>query len=416
LINDTVSDNATFGGAGGSARGGGLNASAGILSLTNSTIVDNNVASGGAGGGLDVEAGMVTIANTIVALNTNGIGSGAPADDIAGTVSSASAYNLIGTGGSGGLVNGVNGNQVGVANPGLDPNGLQNNGGPTQTIALLPGSPAIGTGSNNISGVTVPTTDQRGVARPHDRIDIGAFEDRGFTLRVVAGSNPQSTTVNTAFANPLAVTVTSPYGEPVAGGIISFTVTPLGNGASATLSASDATIAADGQASVTATANGNSGHYSVTASAAGAEVLARFKLTNVAARGGSAAAGASRATQTAATQTAALGLGLRRADPAMDPPSPGTRQVPAALGQATTLAAGALTVSSATGSGSAPVAVPFRNGTGGPVSHGNGRASPARAESPAPRAEIRLASRGRGWGLRDPTKAKGIGLASTEKS
>ena len=66
-------------------------------------------------------------------------------------MSSASAYNLIGTGGSGGLVNGVNGNQVGVADPGLDPNGSPNNGGPTQTIALLPGSPAIDAGSNALA-------------------------------------------------------------------------------------------------------------------------------------------------------------------------------------------------------------------------------------------------------------------------
>ena len=36
-------------------------------------------------------------------------------------LSLAGAYNLIGTGGSGGLTNGTNGNQVGVADPGLGP-------------------------------------------------------------------------------------------------------------------------------------------------------------------------------------------------------------------------------------------------------------------------------------------------------
>ena len=49
-----------------------------------------------------------------------------------------------------GTVNGTlsgSGNLVGV-NPLLDPNGLQNNGGPTQTIALQAGSPAIGQGAN----------------------------------------------------------------------------------------------------------------------------------------------------------------------------------------------------------------------------------------------------------------------------
>ena len=56
------------------------------------------------------------------------------------------SYNLIGTGGSGGLINGVNNNQVGVANPLLGT--LGNYGGPTQTIPLLPGSPAIGKGGS----------------------------------------------------------------------------------------------------------------------------------------------------------------------------------------------------------------------------------------------------------------------------
>jgi hypothetical protein len=50
---------------------------------------------------------------------------------------------------------------------------LQNNGGPTLTIGLLSGSPAIGAGSS----VNAPATDQRGDARPTSgAIDIGAFE------------------------------------------------------------------------------------------------------------------------------------------------------------------------------------------------------------------------------------------------
>ena len=110
----------TFGSASSPAYGGGID-NGGTLTVVNSTIAENTVASGGSGGGLSLDGGSATLDNTIVALNTNGTGSGATPDDIAGTVSSTSGYNLIGTGGSGGLVNGVNGNQVGVADPRLDP-------------------------------------------------------------------------------------------------------------------------------------------------------------------------------------------------------------------------------------------------------------------------------------------------------
>jgi len=69
-------------------------------------------------------------------------------------------------------------------NPNLGP--LQNNGGPTQTQALLPGSPAIDAG--NPSGCTdnkgkLLKTDQRGMPRPDSEdaggCDIGAYERQG---------------------------------------------------------------------------------------------------------------------------------------------------------------------------------------------------------------------------------------------
>jgi hypothetical protein len=59
-----------------------------------------------------------------------------------------------------------------VSNPLLGP--LQNNGGPTQTHALLAGSPAIDAVT---SGCPPPPTDQRGVLRPQGAAcDIGAYE------------------------------------------------------------------------------------------------------------------------------------------------------------------------------------------------------------------------------------------------
>jgi hypothetical protein len=146
----------------------------GSLTVVSATIADNAVIAGGVGGGVDAAAGSTGLYDTIVAQNTSGTASGSPASDVAGTVLPASANNLIGTGGSGGLATGTNGNLVGVASPGLG--SLANNGGTTQTIALLAGSPAIAAGSSTIAGVTVPTTDQRGDARPSGSIDIGAYQ------------------------------------------------------------------------------------------------------------------------------------------------------------------------------------------------------------------------------------------------
>ena len=67
--------------------------------------------------------------------------------DIDGAAPVSGADNLIGVGGSDGLVNGQNGNMVGVAAPFLG--SLGSYGGPTQTIPLLPGSPAIDAGTSS---------------------------------------------------------------------------------------------------------------------------------------------------------------------------------------------------------------------------------------------------------------------------
>ena len=203
VTNSTICNNAAL------YRVAGIWNYSGALTVTNSTIAYNFLESFDVegGGGLDVISGWpVIINNTIVALNfvfNNGTDD---PDDIAGTVSSASAYNLIGTGGNGGLVNNVNGNLVGIAEPGLDPNGPQNNGGPTQTIALLPGSPAIDKGSNALAvdpSTGQPlTTDQRGpgfVRIVNGTVDIGAYEytpDAKDTLAVTWGT--QTATLQTA--------------------------------------------------------------------------------------------------------------------------------------------------------------------------------------------------------------------------
>jgi hypothetical protein len=168
MINSTVANNGLATNATASSGGGGI-FSSGTLTAINCTIV-NNGAFGGNGGGLDV-SGTSTVLNTIVANNAATIGA-----DVAGTLTSAS-NNLFSTspniaGGSANLIN---------TNPQLDPNGLQNNGGPTLTIAEVqyqPGqSDSPGIGKGNPAFVTNPpfqgpSFDQRGFG--YSRIGIGS--------------------------------------------------------------------------------------------------------------------------------------------------------------------------------------------------------------------------------------------------
>ncbi len=97
------------------------------------------------------------------------------------------------------------------------------------------------------------------------------------TVSVVSGSN-QSTAVTTAFAAALIVRVADANDNPVAGATVTFT--RPATGATAALSATTVTTAANGQAQVTATANNVAGSYPVTAAVAGVAPTATFDLTN----------------------------------------------------------------------------------------------------------------------------------------
>lgn len=163
--------------AGNSSRAGGGIISVGTVTLNGCTVAGNRSTTS-AGGGLQVADGTVLLRNTIVAGNFQGAAAASTPGDIlmkGGSVDLASAYNLIGTGGSGGLTTGINHNLVGV-DPLLGP--LQDNGGPTKTMALLDGSPAFDAGSNTLVPAGI-TTDQRGLPRLFDRtVDIGAYESQ----------------------------------------------------------------------------------------------------------------------------------------------------------------------------------------------------------------------------------------------
>jgi hypothetical protein len=174
MTNCTVSGNSASAAGGGVFNFGGTMAT---LTLTNCTVSGNSANGGGGvyngGGGGGGGTATLTLTNSIVAGNT--VTNSTTANDISGSSPVAGSNNVIGTGGSGGLTNGTNGNQVGVSVSAVGLAPLANNGGPTQTIALLPGSPALGGVPANAPNT--PATDQRGLPRNTAlATDVGAFQ------------------------------------------------------------------------------------------------------------------------------------------------------------------------------------------------------------------------------------------------
>ena len=142
IVNSTICDNAS------NLEGGGIY-NFGFLTVNSCTITGN---SGWRGGGI-YNAFTASVKNSILVANSK---DNYDSDREEPTTRDNTSNTIIG--GS-------------YAAAGLDPNGLQDNGGPTQTIALLETSRAID------KGKTTLTTDQRGFSRPFGKApDIGAFE------------------------------------------------------------------------------------------------------------------------------------------------------------------------------------------------------------------------------------------------
>ena len=150
------------------SAGGGLDNEGGTVTISNSTFSGNS-ADSGQGGGLFTFYGEVNIGGSIVAENTGGdcsnvdLGFGSYTDQ-GYNLTSDSSCGLAGTG------------SVQNTNPKLGP--LASNGGRTQTMALLKGSPA--SDYIPLSSSLCPATDQRGHKRPdspqESACDIGAYE------------------------------------------------------------------------------------------------------------------------------------------------------------------------------------------------------------------------------------------------
>lgn len=146
------------------SQSGGAISSAGTRVTLDSCTLSGNRA--GTGGAIFIGIGALNLRNSIVAGNTAGTN-----PDISGTINSGD-YNLIGNT-RGAIFSGNPANNKTNVDAKLDT--LKPNGGPTDTIALLPGSPAINAGDPSITS----GFDQRGNGFPRvkgGRVDIGSFE------------------------------------------------------------------------------------------------------------------------------------------------------------------------------------------------------------------------------------------------
>jgi hypothetical protein len=218
-----------------STRGSGLDNEGGIFTLDNSTLSGNTATSGGGGifnrgslnvtdctiaanannqdndprhlGGGIANAGTLNLRNSLLAGNTDD--GGAP--DLSGGLTT-SGYNLISdTSGGGGFTT----TDLLNIDPLLGP--LQGNGGPTQTMALSPASPALNAGDPAQAGVA----DQRGVVRGGG-VNIGAYQASASVFLLTA---PDTVTAGTPF--DVTVTAVDAFGQVAVGytGTVTFSTT-----------------------------------------------------------------------------------------------------------------------------------------------------------------------------------------------
>jgi hypothetical protein len=229
ISNSTFSGNAAHGSGGGCINGG-------MLLITNSTLSGNSATD--VGGGV-YNLGTLHIGNTVLKRGDSGANI---SNGNGGTVMSL-GYNVSSDDG-GGFLTGP-GDQINT-DPLLGP--LQNNGGPTFTHALLPGSPAVDAGDPTFT--PPPFYDQRGpgfLRVRNGRIDVGSFE-------VQAGATPTPTATLTASPTPTptATATITPSSTPAA--TRTPTPTPTATATAATTSTPTSTSTPTAAPTSTATA------------------------------------------------------------------------------------------------------------------------------------------------------------------
>ncbi len=253
VLNTTISGNTA-------TNGGGVYNGGGGLTMVNVTVTNNNAngdngggpgSTTGEGGGVHVGANPTLVQNSIIALNTAITGS----PNVSGSI-------------------GLGGTNITAGDPRLAP--LANNGGPTQTHALLAGSPALDAGTDAHATAAGLTNDQRGPgftrfadgpdgdATP--TVDIGAFEAQVWVEDIADRSIDEDSSDSFNFsvggiAAITSVTATSSNTALVPNNIANLNVTGAGGTRTLTI-----TPVADGfgTTTITVTVNSASGSMSDT--------------------------------------------------------------------------------------------------------------------------------------------------------
>ncbi len=225
----TVSNSTFSGNSSGAAANGGAIITGDSGTISNSTFSGNSAAQGGAV--YQFGSGALTVRNCTFSNNSATDGAGVANSNFGGTLNVSGSifanepsggncaaaggaivdgnYNISDDSTCGFTATGAQGQTLGDnVDPLLDTNGLQDNGGPTKTIALQSTSPAI----DAIPVAKCPAFDQRGTHRPdredigalHPACDVGAFESGNVlaTATATATATPAPTATATSAATP----------------------------------------------------------------------------------------------------------------------------------------------------------------------------------------------------------------------
>jgi hypothetical protein len=250
VTNSTLSSNTAFNG------GAIYNRSSRTVTVTNSTLSGNTA--NGSGGGINNSGSTLTVTNTIIANSIRG-------GDFAGNAPNTNTNNLV----EDGNISGSPYSWTVTGDPLLGP--LQNNGGPTFTMALGFGSPAI-----SATPLTPSNLDQRGFKRTNNDIGSTAYLAPAAINDIVISVNPSG---QVGFFLSSAGTAITDFHTAFAGSTLTITAATLGNitgsGTGITIDNTAKTITVDLtllSAFSGIFIEGNSGNDSVTIGAGGVDL------------------------------------------------------------------------------------------------------------------------------------------------